>query len=83
MPHKHLFGLADVPPALLAGVSWEALRFALRTTAASLAALDVAFRLRLRSPADLFRDEPLRRHPFFLRLSALAALHRHIARMRA
>jgi uncharacterized membrane protein YccC len=47
---KLLFGLVDVPPALPAGVTWESVGFALRTTAASLAALYVAFRFDLEEP---------------------------------
>ncbi len=47
---KQWLGLVDVPPALPAGATWEPVGFALRTTAASLAALYVAFRFDLQEP---------------------------------
>ncbi|HEY1886317.1 MAG TPA: FUSC family protein [Roseiarcus sp.] len=50
MSQKQWLGLVGVPPALPAGVTWDSLGFALRTTAASLAALYVAFRFDLEEP---------------------------------
>jgi uncharacterized membrane protein YccC len=47
---KQWLGIIDVPSALPAGVTWESVGFALRTTAASLAALYVAFRFDLEEP---------------------------------
>jgi uncharacterized membrane protein YccC len=47
---KQWLGLVGVPAALPAGVTWDSLGFALRTTAASLAALYVAFRFDLEEP---------------------------------
>jgi uncharacterized membrane protein YccC len=47
---RQWLGLIDVPPALPAGVTWESLGFALRTTAASLAALYIALRFDLEEP---------------------------------
>ncbi len=47
---KQWLGLVGVSAALPAGVTWDSLGFALRTTAASLAALYVAFRFDLEEP---------------------------------
>ena len=78
---KHLFGLVDVPAALPAGVGLAWLRLAHDDGVAR----GSLFRFPASPPrfVDLLPDEPLRRRPFFHRLSPLAALHRHIARMRA